>query len=110
MNGTFIEIIRAKPEDAPVLTEIALQAKRHWGYPERWIKAWSSALTIESTFISLHPTYAALSGTRIVGFHALCRRGQHLLLEHLWVRPEMMGQGVGRSLFRHAFDLAGRRV
>ena len=27
------------------LTQIALAAKRHWGYPERWIEIWSSQLT-----------------------------------------------------------------
>lgn len=90
-----------------MLTEIAFQAKRHWGYPERWIETWRSSLTVEPAFIMKHETYSAFIGTNIVGFHALCCRGQHLLLEHLWVRPDAMGRGVGRSLFTHAIGLAG---
>lgn len=36
----------ATPADAAVLTEIAHAAKRHWGYPERWVQLWRAALTI----------------------------------------------------------------
>jgi hypothetical protein len=39
-----MQIVRAKPEDAETLTEIAHAAKRHWDYPERWIEAWRDIL------------------------------------------------------------------
>ncbi|MCL4530843.1 MAG: hypothetical protein M1485_06230 [Chloroflexi bacterium] len=40
-----IEIRRALPEEADALTEIAIAAKRHWGYPERWIEIWMPSPT-----------------------------------------------------------------
>lgn len=36
-----ILIRRVLPEEAAQLSRIALAAKRHWGYPERWIEAWT---------------------------------------------------------------------
>jgi hypothetical protein len=33
--GDGVDIRRATPEDAQVLTRVAFAAKRHWGYPER---------------------------------------------------------------------------
>ncbi|HTO03326.1 MAG TPA: hypothetical protein VL069_06475, partial [Opitutus sp.] len=53
-------IDRAKPSDAAALTALAFAAKRHWGYPESWIQAWTEQLTITPEFIGAHPTVVAL--------------------------------------------------
>ena len=109
-----MEIIRAKPEDASVLTEIAFAAKRHWGYPERWMTNWSPLLTLTPQFIRATNVYAAVLEGKLVGFHALVRERDKFILQHLWVLPEAMGRGVGRRLFTHALEraraLGGRRV
>jgi GNAT superfamily N-acetyltransferase len=99
-----MEILPAKPEDAATLTEIAFAAKRHWGYPDQWMESWRDALTIKPEFIASHETYAAGVDGRMVGFYALdCQEGRlHLL--HLWVLPDWMGRGLGRSLFHHALE------
>lgn len=85
-----------------MLTEIAFAAKRHWGYPERWIEAWRDVLTVPPELIASHETYAAIVDGRNVGFYALGRKGGRLVLLHLWVLPDAMGRGVGRALFAHA--------
>jgi len=99
-----MQIIRAKPDDAPGLTEIAFAAKRHWGYPEHWMEHWHEALTITPEAILKHEFYAAIVDGRIAGFHALARKEHRLELLHLWVLPQAMGGGVGRSLFLHAVE------
>lgn len=97
-----MDIRRAKPADASELTEIAFAAKRHWGYPEAWIELWRTALTITPNYVRTHAVWAAMSMGRAIGFYALGIPGEAVELEHLWVRPEWMGQGVGRALFEHA--------
>jgi len=99
-----MKIVRAKAEDAATLTEIAFSAKRLWCYPERWIEAWRDTLTVRADFINAHETYAAVVDGRTVGFYTLRRAGDILRLEHLWVLPEAMNQGVGRTLFAHAVE------
>jgi GNAT superfamily N-acetyltransferase len=101
-----MNIVRAKPDDAAVLTDIAFAAKRHWGYPERWIESWRDALTVRPEFIATHETYAAILNGRAVGFYALGHKDDRLDLLHLWVMPDAMGQGVGRSLFLHGLERA----
>ena len=97
-----MHIRRAKPDDARTLSDIALAGKRHWGYSERWIESWREILTLQPEFISKHETHAAVVDGCTVGFYSLCRQEDKLRLEHLWVLPDFMRQGVGRSLFAHA--------
>ncbi|MEP6709146.1 MAG: GNAT family N-acetyltransferase [Verrucomicrobiota bacterium] len=99
-----MQIIRATPDDATVLTQIAFMAKRHWGYPENWIEHWRNILTITPEFIAAHETYAARERGEIVGFYALLPEASDLRLEHLWILPEAMNRGVGRALFQHALE------
>ena len=103
-HDLLLEIKPAKPEDAAALTTIAFAAKRHWGYPERWMEHWRSVLTISPGFIGSHETYIAVINDQIVGFYALGRPETALDLLHLWVSPDWMGQGAGRFLFLHALE------
>jgi GNAT superfamily N-acetyltransferase len=97
-----MQILRAKPDDAATLTEIAFAAKQHWRYPERWIENWHDMLTIKPEFIGDRETYAAIVDNQTVGFYALDRKEFRADLVHMWVLPDWMGQGVGRALFHHA--------
>ena len=99
-------IRRSSPEEAAALTTIALEAKRHWGYPEHWIKHWESDLTISSDFIRDNHVYVADDDGEIRGFYALCVSGDKAELEHLWVTPACIGTGIGKELFLDAMERA----
>ncbi len=101
-----LHIRPAGPSDAEALTEIAHAAKRHWRYPEEWIVLWREALTFTPDFIAQHPVYIAYEGGNRAGCYALSFEGSIAILEHLWVRPEWIGRGVGRHLFAHATGIA----
>jgi GNAT superfamily N-acetyltransferase len=99
-------IRRAVPEEAATLTQIALDAKRHWGYPEHWIQHWESDLTISSDFIREHHVFVAEADGEIRGFYALCVGDNKAELEHMWVTPNCIGTGVGKELFLDAMERA----
>jgi N-acetylglutamate synthase-like GNAT family acetyltransferase len=94
--------------DAQTLTQIALDAKRHWGYPEHWIKHWESDLTISAEFITSNHVYVAEDEGEIRGFYALCLVDEKAELEHLWVRPSHIGTGIGKELFLDAMERAAK--
>ena len=104
-----MKIVSARSEEAKALTDIAVAAKRHWGYPEGWIRRWSDILTITPEYVEAHPTFVAVVDEKAVGFCALKIKSREALLDHLWVLPIFMGRGVGRALFAHAEE-AARRV
>ena len=99
----------ARPADAPRLTRIAHAAKRHWGYPEAWIRLWRAGLTVRPAHLCRHAVTVALLRGRISGFVSVRIEGRGAELEHLWVLPAAIGRGVGRVLFAHALWRCARR-
>ena len=99
-------IRRASLEEADHLTQIAFDAKRHWGYPEHWIKHWESDLTISPDFIRDNHVYVAEEDGEIQGFYALSVAGSKAELEHMWVTPDRIGTGLGKDLFLDAMERA----
>jgi GNAT superfamily N-acetyltransferase len=88
----------AVPDDAPQLSQLARRAKAHWDYPSEWLAAWRPQLTIEPRYLIEHRVLVAESAGRLVGMCALEDRDTCWSLEHVWVDPGSMGQGVGRTL------------
>jgi len=96
----------AAANEASVLTSMALEAKRYWGYPEHWIKHWESDLTISSDFIHDNHVYVAEENGQIQGFYALIVTGDKAELDHMWVKPALVGTGIGKELFLDAMERA----
>lgn len=124
MNDTPL-FRRALPQEAAALTQIALTAKQSWGYPAEWMAEWRPDLTIAPGYIAGSPVWVAEAEHRcrllparclsevlraapetpakeVAGFLGLVRADSQWHLEHLWVRPEFQGRGLGRALFGEA--------
>ncbi|MEA2562267.1 MAG: hypothetical protein QOH06_3771 [Acidobacteriota bacterium] len=97
-----MNIRRARESDASELTRIAHEAKRHWGYPERWMELWREDLTLTPEFIAGNEVYLAEDGGEALGCCAIVAASPNWMLEHFWIRPAAMGKGLGRQLFEHA--------
>ncbi len=104
-NSPSISIQKAIEENAQKLTDIALTAKRHRGYPEEWIKLWTEGLTIGSNYILQNQVFTAIYEGKIIAFTALVQREDAYEVEHLWVLPKYMGLGVGKELVLHLKNL-----
>jgi GNAT superfamily N-acetyltransferase len=105
-HEVLIGIRHAQPSETEQLTAIAHAAKRHWGYPDEWIEQWKPALTITPQFIADNEVFVAIINEAIAGCCALVVTGALAEIEHMWIKPEHMGSGVGRALFEHARDRA----
>ena len=92
----------AIPADAATLSRIAYAAKASWGYPEAELRNWKSGLTVRPETVQASPTFVAEVGGEIAGFYQLKSSASPWELEHLWVHPNHMRQGIGRALLRHA--------
>lgn len=104
-----MRIRRGLPGEVATLTQIAHDAKRHWGYPEHWLKHWQDELTISPDLVESNQVFVAEKDDQILGFYALVFRQDKAELDHMWVSPEHIGSGVGKELFLHAMQNAARR-
>lgn len=101
-----MNIRRAGALEAEELTRVALASTSYWKYPESWISAWRESLTITPDFVFWNDVFAAMIDDKIVGFYALVSEKGKIRLEHLWIEPKFIGNGVGGSLLRHAIKRA----
>ena len=105
----MISIRRVDPQEADVLTQIAISAKRHWGYPERWLEIWTPQLTFTSEYFEEQESWVAVDGDQQIGFYTLQDKNENAWMENLWVLPAYIGKGIGKLLFTHALELARQR-
>ena len=94
----------AVPADAPELSRIAVAAKRHWGYPEEWIDLWRRELTVTPEDIERDWFGIAEVSGQIAGFVSVSVAGRDAEMDHLWVLPEFMRNGIGNRLLKQALD------
>lgn len=99
-------IRKAKADEAVALTQIAIAAKRHWGYTDADLERWRAELTISSTLLQSQPAWVWDDAGQVRGFLTLQRDGRHCSLANLWVLPEVMRRGIGSALLKRALEYA----
>ncbi|MFJ6622992.1 GNAT family N-acetyltransferase [Kitasatospora sp. NPDC091335] len=101
-----MEIRPARPEEAALLTDLALRAKAYWGYDEAFMAACREELAMDADVIERSATVVAEEGGRVLGFVSLSATPPTGSMDMLFVEPASMGRGVGRALFERARDRA----
>lgn len=104
--GVRRRIRRARPDEAEILSELAMRSKAHWGYGPDFLEACRRDLTLTSDFIELNEVYVLDVGGRAVGFYSLTDRDGALELGHFFVDPPSIGEGAGKRLCLHALERA----
>lgn len=102
-------IRRARPDEAPVLSDLALRSKAAWGYSAATLARWHDTLTVTTDKIDGQPVWVYESAHAIVGFYALRPLGpapHDWELDDLWVDPAQQRRGIGAALMRHAIATA----
>jgi GNAT superfamily N-acetyltransferase len=109
--GTVVPVIRrARPLEAPLLSDLALRSKAHWGYTREFLDACRDELRVSAEDLEAHPTFVLESDDRLLGFYTLEHISPDAVeLGHLFVEPDAIGAGLGLALVAHARDEARQR-
>ena len=109
---TGISTVRAAAHsEAAAISSLAMRSKAHWGYSDEFMQACREELTYSRSQIeSEHCEFFVIEAEcRIIGFYALKFTGPvDAELDALFVEPEMIGRGIGRTLIEHAKARASR--
>jgi len=115
MNITKIEKImikRARPEDAHTLTRLSFASKAYWQYPQAYFEIWEKELTISPDYIQKNDVYVYDTNDGILGYYSMVHLSDDIevagiaiskgyWLEHMFVAPGNIGNGIGTELFNH---------
>lgn len=105
-------IRQALVHESDILTKVSYASKKHWEYPAEYYDIWREELTILPEYIEDNEVIVYDTGDEIAGFYSLVELQQPLSvhtitippglwLEHMFLLPKIIGQGIGRKLFHH---------
>jgi GNAT superfamily N-acetyltransferase len=107
MTDAEVIIRRARPDEAETLTELIMRSKAHWGYDQAFLDACRPLLALTPETIERDPVYCAEVEGGLAGVsHLIELSDAEVDLDHLFVEPMFIGEGVGALLWRHAAGVA----
>lgn len=106
-HSTMVSIRPATPDEAAAITAVAMHSKAYWGYSANFMENARPELTLTPEFIQGNPTFVIVVDNRVMGFYSLMDLGSGVVdLYYLFVAPEVIGDGYGRQLWSHAYELS----
>jgi N-acetylglutamate synthase-like GNAT family acetyltransferase len=103
-----MELRQPYEHELAAASRLCLRSKAHWGYNADFIAACEAELTIGGDHLARDAVVVAVDKGKIVGVAQLSLEDAECYLEKLFVDPDWMGMGVGRSLFEWSANTAKR--
>ncbi|WP_428242903.1 GNAT family N-acetyltransferase [Gynuella sp.] len=100
----IIDINTALPDQAELLSDIAIEAKGHWGYSREKLNSWRNTLKVEPEYIRTNIVKTLSLNEKVIGFFAI-KHSEETILDHLWLLPEAIGKGIGKIAFYEALKI-----
>ncbi len=95
----------ARPEEAPVLTHLAIRSKAHWGYDASFMKACNSELTVTTDQIAERATFVFEEQAVALAFYRIEIEAETADIASFFVDPFELRRGIGTKMWRHLLDL-----
>ncbi len=105
-------IRRARADEHELVTEISFRSKKYWDYPTHYFDIWHKELTLSPQYILQNDVFVIEVSESIVGYYSLIELKSNIYiskimleaghwLEHMFLLPSFIGNGLGRELFIH---------
>jgi len=103
---TSLRLRRATPDDASLLSELALAAKGFWGYDKAFLESCRPELTFSADDVVRRHVVVADLGDLVAGFYSVDGDPPVGELGNMWITPSRIGTGLGRLMWDHAMATA----
>lgn len=115
-----VSVRKANDTDYEILTDISFAAKRYWNYPEEYMDIWKNELTITPEYIHQNIVFVAEVSATIIGYFSIVEIREDIWagkvfvkkgfwLEHIFIKPEFIGKGIGTELIHFLKDLCHKK-
>jgi hypothetical protein len=107
-----LRYIDANPEDAELLSSVAFESKKFWGYSNELMNLWKDDLEISREYILKNNVIKVFDGNTFIGFFAIKQQNEKSAeLDHLWLKPESIKKNYGRAIFSFIInDLSSNNI
>jgi GNAT superfamily N-acetyltransferase len=105
-----IRIIRAREESVSDINGLIARSKAYWKWPEGYLDQALPLHRLSPAYMRINHCFEVLDAhDRLVAFVSVAVSDSRVVLDNLWVMPELIGNGVGRQACEHVFRLARER-
>ena len=102
----------ARTDEFGILTRISFASKGYWNYPQEYFDLWQRELTIDTDYIQENDVFVFESRGKVVAYYSMIhlakdmeiseiRLAKGFWLEHMFIEPAHIGQGIGTKMFEH---------
>lgn len=104
-----MKILKAETEDSELLTTITKRSKAYWGFSEEILKEWEHLLSISKDYIEKNMVYKLVENENIIGYYSYFSIDEKTIkLDNLFILPEFIGKGFGKTLMNDFLEKANR--
>ena len=102
-----VRIIPAREESLARINDLIVRSKSYWNWPADYPKKALPLHEIETSYLRRNQCFELLDvNDQLVAFLAVATTDARVVLDNLWVRPDLIGKGVGRQACEYVFRLA----
>jgi GNAT superfamily N-acetyltransferase len=91
------------------INRVIRASKSHWRQPYAYLQAALPLLAVDDAYLVRNLCFEVVEDGAVVCFFAIADDDGAKLLDHLWVRPDRLGCGIGRLACEHVVALARER-
>ena len=104
-----IDFRDAKLSDFDLLKSICIRSKGYWGHSKEWLDELSAFFEVNEDYVVKGWIRLVLLDGEVIGFYGfeLEELGK-LKLDHLWLLPDFIGGGIGRTVWLEVLAHAKR--
>ena len=102
-----VRIIPAREKSLARINDLIVRSKSYWNWPTDYLKQALPLHEIDFSYLRSNQCFELLDVTdQLAAFLAVAISDTRVVLDNLWVRPDLIGKGVGRRACEHVFRLA----
>ena len=104
---TGIRINNASDQSLADINELIARSKAHWSWPDEYLEKALPLHTITPEYVRSNHCFEVLDAhDKLIAFVSIVVGTARVVLDNLWVRPELIGKGIGRRACERVFQLA----
>jgi GNAT superfamily N-acetyltransferase len=107
---TGIRIIGAAERSPAEINELITRSKAHWSWPAGYLERALPLHRVTPAYLRSNHCFEVFDAhDKLIAFFSIVVGRARVVLDNLWVTPELIGNGIGRRACEHVFQLARER-